>query len=262
MQEEQISPLQVRTEVKPSRSKVIPITSISDLGTIVGDIQNQLTLLINKLEEEVSPEFKALMEGFVNKANETEKVKVNLENLANSHEEIKSEITKVRETNRNLVQELQCAREILKNLERDLEISRKSFKQAEENYKEKINVLNKKINDYELKLSTIEEEKNASVNDKEKTRQELLDQKYNFHQKEQEITIERDNLKKQIEELELLLKDQTEKLELKTKELDYKDVLLKELIKKTMSEKLFLTSSEDSKNNPLLQAKKKKFIFF
>ena len=60
MPDESISPTISKTDVKLSmRKNVIPITSISDLGTIVGDIQNQLSLLIGKLESDVSPEFKA-----------------------------------------------------------------------------------------------------------------------------------------------------------------------------------------------------------
>ena len=70
---------------------------------IVGDVQNQLTLLMRKLEEDVSPEFKALMEGYVNKANEAEELKVKLENIGLTHESLNVEIEKIRETNRNLV---------------------------------------------------------------------------------------------------------------------------------------------------------------
>src|SRR3989338_2972569 len=192
MPEELITQNPSRSEGKLlNKSNVIPITSISDLGTIVGDVQNQLTLLINKLNSEVSPEFKALMEGFINKANETESVKVRLEDTATSYDEVKAEVAKVRETNRTLINELQTT------------------------------------------LGKFEEEKAIQASEQEKLRQETLDQKYNFHQKEQQLTIEKDNLRKQLDEAERLLKEQSETLDLKSKELDYKDVLLNQLIRQT-----------------------------
>ena len=263
-----------KTDTKlSSRKNVIPITSISDLGNVVGDIQNQLTLLINKLDSDVSPEFKALMEGYVNKANESEEYKVNLENIKTSHEEIKAEIAKVRETNRSLIYELQNAREVLKKLEQELNNYQESAKKAEEGYKSKIKDITRQNQEQENKIKHLEEEKSKvheEMNTKfseleqehQKLRQELLDQNFNFHQKEQELTIERDNLKKQVEEFEVLLKDQSEKIEFKSKEVEYKDALLNQLIKKATTEKLKTQNFQEIQDSKEKQQKKQKFWFF
>ena len=264
MPEELITQNPSRSEGKLSnKSNVIPITSISDLGTIVGDVQNQLTLLINKLNSEVSPEFKALMEGFINKANETESVKVRLEDTATSYDEVKAEVAKVRETNRTLINELQNAREILKKLETELNTFQNTAKKTEEDYKDKVKNLTKQIQEFETTLGKFEEEKAIQASEQEKLRQETLDQKYNFHQKEQQLTIEKDNLRKQLDEAERLLKEQSETLDLKSKELDYKDVLLNQLIRQTTSDKLRpLSNNEEPENNLTKAEKKRKFWFF
>lgn len=251
-----------KTDIKASnRNNVIPITSISDLGNIVGDIQNQLTLLLNKLNSDVSPEFKALMEGYINKANESEETKVNLETIKSSHEELKTEITKVRETNRTLIQELQVAREILKKLEQELNLQHEVSKKTEESFKEKVNKLSKQNQEFETSAKKLEEEKANFNTEQEKLRQELLDQSFTFHQKEQELTIRVDNYKKQVEEHDLLLKEQSEKLELKTKEAEYKDALLNQLIKKATTEKLRIQGFETTLLEEK-QDKKRKAWFF
>jgi chromosome segregation ATPase len=263
MPEELTTQNSTRSDSKSStRSNVIPITSITDLGTIVGDIQNQLTLLVNRLNSEVSPEFKALMEGFINKANETESTKVRLEDLTTSYDEVKAEVAKVRETNRTLVNELQHAREILKKLESELNTFQSTAKKTEEGYKDKIKNLTKQIQEFESTIGKSEEEKTSMIAEQEKLRQETLDQKYNFHQKEQQLTIEKDNLRKQLDEAERLLKEQSETLDLKSKELDYKDVLLNQLIRQTTSDKLKPLSHEEPENNLIKSEKKKKFWFF
>lgn len=251
-----------KTDIKASnRNNIIPITSISDLGNIVGDIQNQLILLLNQLNSDVSPEFKALMEGYINKANESEETKVSLETIKSSHEELKTEITKVRETNRTLIQELQIAREILKKLEQELNSQQEISKKTEGDFKEKINKLSKQNQEFEINIKKLEEEKSNFTIEQEKLRQELLDQSFIFHQKEQELTIRTDNCKKQVEEYELLLKEQSEKLELKIKEAEYKDALLNQLIKKATAEKLRIQGLEDILPEEKQEKKRKAWFF-
>ncbi len=261
-----------KTEIKlTQRKNVIPITSLSDLGTVVGEIQNQLTLLIGRLENDVSPEFKALMEGYINKANETEELKVKLENIISSSEGLKTEITKVRDTNRNLIHELQSTREALKRIELEFNNFQESAKKTEEEFKAKVKKITQENNDFESKIKLLEEEKSSLerqyetklqevTENLEKVRQGMLDQNYKFHQSEQEITIQRDNLSKQVEEFSILLKDQAEKLELKTKEVEYKDALLNQFIKQATTEKLKLQNQlTENKDKP---EKKNKLWFF
>src|SRR3989338_6829750 len=191
--EEGLTPtLTAKNEVKlPGKKNVIPITSLSDLGTVVGDIHNQICELIEKLDNDVSPEFKALMEGYVNKANETEELKVNLGNITSKYEEQKTEILKIRETNRNQIHELQNAREILKKLESELNTFQTISKKNEEEYKERIKTLSGENQELENELNIVEEEKfnvkeeieskySEMATSNEKLRQELLDQKFKF----------------------------------------------------------------------------------
>lgn len=247
-----------KSEIKLSgRKNVIPITSLSDLGTVVGEIQNQLSLLIEKLNDEVSPEFKALMEGFVNKANEAEELKVNIENTKNKYDELQAELTQIRSTNRNLIQELQSARETLRVLESQFNTFQAATNKAEEENKNKIELLTKHKLEYENKVKQLEIEKEELKQCHEEQRQALLDQNFNLRQNENELMSHRDNLKKQVDEFELLLKEQQEQIELRTKELEYKDALFKELIKQATLEKL-KPQVRDMESNEDKQQKRKK----
>ncbi len=271
MNEEVLIPAPAKAEVKlPGKKNVIPITSLSDLGTVVGDIHNQICELVEKLDSDVRPEFKALMEGYVRKANETEELRVNLDNISLKHEEQKTEIIKIRETNRNLIHELQSARDILKKLENDLTTFQSISKKTEEEHKEKIRLLTEENVQLLNELNLSDEEKNTIQGEvegkyselstaNEKLRQELLDQKFKYHQSEQELIIERDNLKKQMEEMDTVLKDHIEKLELKSKEADYKDALLNQFIKQTTTDKFKEKEFASLNNTQDKTQKKKKF---
>ena len=227
------------TNLKSSLKKnVIPISSIADLGNAISEIQNQLCLLIGKSEGEVSSELKALMEGYINKANESVELKVKLESLNGLSEELKTEIARLRETNRNLIHELQNAREILKNLEVEFNTLQASSKKAEQEYKEKIKELKNQNEEYENISNQREDEMTQIKLEHENSRQELLDQNFKYRQNEQELIIQLDNFKKQVEEFEILLKEQKEEIEFKTKEIEYKDALLNQLIKQATTEKL------------------------
>lgn len=262
MPEEIVSTPLTKSDVKISLKKnVIPITSLSDLGTVVGDIQNQITLLIEKLNNDVSPEFKALMEGYVNKANESESIKVNLEDITSRCEALKIEIANVRETNRNLVHELQSARETLRNLESQLNNYQTSSKKNEEEYRNKIKTLKVQNEEYENKIKEMETKLATVTDTHEKLRQELLDQNFEYKQAEQELISERDSLRKQLDEFEILLKEQSEQLGLRIKEIEYKDALLNQLVKQATTEKLKMTAHEED-NVKSEVPKKKGFLSF
>ena len=268
MPDEVISQTVAKSETKPAiRKNVIPITSISDLGNVVGDIQIQINQVINKLNAEVSPEFKALMESYVKKANEAEELKISLANIISSHEELKAEITKVRETNRNLVQELHSAKEILKNLEFEFNTYQESSKKNEELLREKMKRLTVQNHETESKLKELEEEKENILKEgdskiyeyiqyQEQLRQELLDQSYKFSKREQELLLERESIIKQLKGFEFLIKEQNEKVELKSKEVEYKDALLNQLIRHTTNEKL-INQEDESKTKDIKNQKKR-----
>ena len=249
----------LKAELKPTRKNVVSITSVSDLGSAVSEIQNQLCTLIAKLDNDVSPEFKALMEGYVNKANETEGLKVNLESTSSKYEELKGEINKLRETNRNLIHELQNTRETLRSLESELNNFQDIAKRSEDDYKEKIKTLTKQNQEYETKTKTLETKITELKDSQDSIRQEYADQNFKYRQNEQELVIEKENLKKQLEEFDMILAEQKEQIEFKTKEAEYKDALLNQLIKKTTTDRAMAQETTDSKEP---EEKKKKGWFF
>ena len=258
--DEVISPPLSKSEIKPlSRKNVIPITSISDLGGIVAEIQNQLGALIAKLDNDVSPEFKALMEGYVNKANETEELKVNLENTSSKHEELRGEVNKLRETNRNLIRELQNTRETLRNLENELNNFQDITKRNENDHRDKIRNLTKQNQEYETQVKALETKIVELKESQDSLKQEYSDQSFKYRRNEQELIIEKENFKKQVEEFEVLLTEQKEQIEFKTKEAEYKDALLNQLIKKTTTDRALAQEATDNTKEP--EPKKKKGWF-
>ena len=72
-----------------------------------------------------------------------------------------------------------------------------------------------------------------------------MDQSFKRKHGEQELLIERDNLKKQVEEFELLLKEQEEQIDYKSKELEYKDAFINQLIKQSTTGKLKADNQEE-----------------
>ena len=257
---------------KPLKKSLNPLTSILELEDAISVMQNQMNTLLEKVTDNVSPEFKALMESYIKKANEAEELKVNLENMRLHHEELKSEIFKVRETNRNLVHELQNAREALKNLEHEFRSLSVNFNKDEEEYKNKIQVLTAKLQEFEKKLQSSEEENKEVKKETEKTisnlileneklKQENHDQSFNFRQQELELITQKDNLKKELDELMGLLREQNEQSELKTKEIEYKDALINQFIKRGVADKLTMNSS-DSPDKQNDKKHKKRAGFF
>ena len=243
------------------RKNVIPITSISDLGSVVNELQSQLNLLIGNLSNNTTPEFKALMEGYVNKANEVEELKIKIENTLSRHEELKSETSKVRETNRNLIHELQCTRDTLKNLEYNLNTFQASSNKREEEYKEAIQNLDQQIEEYEKNKKELELKIKEIIDSQGRVKQEAQDQNFKFKQTEMELITERDNLRKQLKEFELLLNEQHEQLEFKTKEVEYKEALLNQFIKQNALDKLPVKNTEPITNKDNQNNKRKKWPF-
>ena len=240
-----------------TKKNVISMKTVSELPFSVQEIRDLLIDVLEKLENnEINPEFRALMEAYVNKANEAEELKVNLSGIAGRYEQLKSEINQLRETNRNLISELQSAREALKKLELELNSLEEVHKLSDNSLKEKITELNRqkieyenKFHEYEARTKQFYEEKLKMMQEienkfvkfaesHEKSKQELLDQNFKLRQSEQELSIAKDNLQKQVHMLEKLLSEQTEELELKTKEVEYKEAILNQLIKQKTLGKL------------------------
>lgn len=232
-------------------------------GYLVDDIQNQLILLMRKLEGEVSPEFKALMEGYVNKANEAEELKVKLENISSTQEGMVEEIEKIRETNRNLIHELNSGRDVIRDLEFQLSNLQVAVKKSEEEYKEKIDSLKEENKEYKEKTKKSDEEKAIIKEENERMKMEVSSQNFEFRQKEREMAGEIESLNKQLDEQEVIILEQREQVDFKTKEIEYKEALLNQLIKQTTNEKFNFKPvvTEDNLMEDL-KPKKRKFGVF
>lgn len=221
----------------------------SDLKSVINDLSSQIVMLSRKLEcEDVTPEFKALMDGYIKKANESEELKVKLENLTYSCEIVKADLIQLRDLNRNLSGELQLAREAIRNFETQINMLQMANDEREKLHKEKVKEITKKSQDYEDKISELEQNKSEIKNQTEKRiveliktqenlKQEISDMDFDFRQRERDLINEIDNLNKQVKEFERLNREQQEKIELKTKEAEYKATLLNQMAKNMSKDK-------------------------
>lgn len=228
----------------PIVKNIIPFQKKNDdLSAMISDLQEQLSLLNKKLDgNDATPEFKALMEGYIKKANESEEVKARLQSINDSYDLLKSDLVQLRELNRNLTQELNESREKMRDLEYQINSLETGSLQLENNQKEKYREAQKKIQTFEEKMFDLEKEKNTLKNQYEKRimeliksqeslKQELSDMDFDFRQRERELIAEIDDLNTRTKDYENILKEQEEKLSFKTKEAEYKASLLDQMAK-------------------------------
>ena len=113
--------------------------SVSD---ILGDIKSELKVLAEKTDHKVSPEFSALMDGYVSKANESETLRVKYQHVETHFEELKMELKTQKSNSRQLVGDLDSAREALKLTELDLAKSKKEHEQTKKDFQDRVDLMN------------------------------------------------------------------------------------------------------------------------
>lgn len=217
----------------------------SALRSIIAELQSQIALLDHRLHtEDVTPEFKALMEGYIKKANESEELKVKLEDANTKLETAKCDLTQLRDANRDLTNELNSTRETLRDFEDKIQNNERMSESAKSEQRSKLLDYRKKIDEAEDKVVRLEDEKSEIkeqmekrvvelIKSQENLKQEISDMDFDFRQRERDLINEVDKQGKQIKEYEKIVKEMEEKLELKTKEAEYKATLLDQIAKQS-----------------------------
>jgi chromosome segregation ATPase len=221
-------------ELTPETSSLPALPS--DVEMKLSKIEKQLRHIAERQSSTVSPEFNALMDGYVNKANESQEFKVKYTHLETVHDELQTEYKKTLEENKKLKQDNEAAREALRMSEADLQRLRKDLEIAKQRAEEHINNLVQERESLKSKNKQFFEDQEKLQKELNEQKSELLEHRYKTKQLEQEKHVELENQKRLVKEANKLGDELKEKLELRTREVEYKDALLNQLIKQVSTE--------------------------
>lgn len=199
-------------------------------------IQNQISSLIDKQNSGVSAEFNALMDGYVNKANQSQEFKVKFEHVENLYEDLKIEAKTLKEENKKLKADADAAKEALRMSELDLQRNRKETDNARNNYEEQVSTLIEERERLKTKVKQLNDRTEKAAQEYNDLKAELLEHKYKAKQLEQEKQVELETQKRSIRETNKIIEELKEKLDLRTREVEYKDALLNQLIKQVSAD--------------------------
>jgi predicted nucleic acid-binding Zn-ribbon protein len=222
----------------------------SNLAGILENIQDEIQAIAQKQASQVSPEFNALMDGYVNKANESEILKVKHEHMQNQYEEMKLELKATKDLNRQLSSDLDAAREALRLSESDLHQYKRDHDQSRAQYEEKISALNEERDRLKIKVRDLLDLKEKSASDYNNLKAELLEYRHKSKQVEQEKSVEVESSRRTVREHEKIIEELKEQLDLRTREVEYKDALLNQLIRQASVD----GKSQDDLGQGILQA--------
>jgi hypothetical protein len=208
----------------------------SSFGNKLEKIESQLTAIVDKQKNGVSAEFNALMDGYVNKANESQEFKVKANHLESLYEELKIEAKTLKEENRKYRADLEATKEALRMSESDIKRFKNEAEHSKLNYQEQINNLNEEKEKFRSKLKEVQGQNDQNIQNYNAIKSELLEQKYKVKQFEQEKQVDEETNKRTGRESSKLIDELKEKLELRTREVEYKDALLNQLIKQVSVE--------------------------
>ncbi len=206
------------------------------LGNRLKRIEEQLLSIYERQKSGVSAEFSALMDGYVNKANESQEFKVKFENIFGQFEELKIEFKTQREENKKLKLDMDAAKEALRSSETELQRNRKDTENNKLRYDEQISDLIQEREKLKTKLKQLMDHQEKSAVDYNDLKAELLEFKYKTKQLEQEKEVEVETAKRSVRESNKIIDELKEKLDLRTREVEYKDALLNQLIKQVSAE--------------------------
>lgn len=220
-----------------------------ELALVVKDLKDEIRDLTEHKSQEVSSEFKALMDGYVSKANESEGFKVKYEHIVGNQEELKVEIKEVKENNKRITSDLEATREALRHSEADLKASQNQASYAAKDYQEQIANLSQDKSTLKEKLQKLEELKDAAAHQSEvkiaelnkeieELRDELLEANHKNKKLEQEVLIDQENFERSLRDSEGLIKELKEQLDLRTREIEYKDALLNQIVRDASNDTL------------------------
>ncbi len=211
----------------------------ADVENQLINIEKQLSEIVDKQKNGVSAEFNALMDGYVNKANESQEFKVKSQHLEGLYEELKIEAKTLKESNKKLKEDLEATKEALRMSESDIKRLKIESETAKTNYKDQINNADEERDTLKSKLKELQLQNDQNIQNYNNIKSELLEQKYKVKQFEQEKQVEEETQKRTTRETSKLIEELKEKLELRTREVEYKDALLNQLIKQVSVEDNF-----------------------
>ncbi|NBW00035.1 MAG: hypothetical protein EBR67_11150, partial [Proteobacteria bacterium] len=202
-------------------------------SNLLGDIKSELKVLAEKQEHKVSPEFSALMDGYVIKANESETLRVKYQHVESHYEELKLELKTQKTQNRQLGSDLDSVREALKLSELELSKFKRDFDHTRQDFQDKSDALQ---NEKEALLRKIKE----LMTWKETTEQlcnemkaELVEYNHKVKQLQQENLIEKQTAERSLREGQKVIQELKEQLELREREASYKNALIEQLVRQT-----------------------------
>jgi chromosome segregation ATPase len=217
------------------------MTEENNLPAVMSESPDALEASLKKIEKHlnqlmeqqggVSAEFNALMDGYVNKANESQEYKVKYEQLNSQYEEFRLEFKTLKEENKKFRSELESAREALRSSEADLQRQKKEVDVQKKAFEEQISEFVEERERLKSRLKQLTDFKEKSSADYNKLKSELLELQFSKKQSDQERQVAVETADRAVKESSKAVDELKEKLELRTREIEYKDALLNQLIK-------------------------------
>lgn len=202
----------------------------------LSQIQKQIDSIADRQKSGVSAEFNALMDGYVNKANESQSYKVKFEHLEGLYEELNLEHRTFKEELKKNRTDLEASKEALRMSEADLQRAKRDAENNRLQYEEQISNLVEEREKLKTKVKQLMDQKEKSAQEYNDLKAEVLETKYRVKQLEQEKQVEVETQKRTARETTKIIEDLKEKLDLRTREVEYKDALLNQLIKQVSAE--------------------------
>lgn len=220
------------------------------LKSALTKIESQLANILNKQQSGVSAEFNALMDGYVNKANESQEFKVKFEQLVTQFEDTKIEFKTLKESNRKYKEDLEAAREALRASEADLQRVKKEIITNKKIYDDQFSEFTDERERLKTKVKQLTDQKDKVTNDYTQIKTEYMEIQYKVKQAEQEKQVASESAKRTVKEANKVVDELKDKLELRTREIEYKDALLNQLIKQISSEDSLAEAMKQDIKNP------------
>ena len=203
------------------------------VNSLLEEIRSELKVIGEKQEQKVSPEFNALMDGYVSKANESESLKAKYTHVESHYEELKLELKNQKSLYRQVAADMDATREALKLSELDVSKYKRDLEQSKFDFEQKIaelidqrDALGEKVKE----LTAWKEQNDFTSNE---LKSEILEHKHKIKQLEQERQIEKETTSRKLRESERLVQELKQQLDLREREASYKNALLEQLIKQT-----------------------------
>ena len=166
------------------------------VGTALEKIEEQLTSLVDRQKNGVSAEFNALMDGYVNKANESQEYKVKATHFESVYEELKTETKTLKEENKKFKTDLEATQEALRMSESDIKRLKNEAETYEKNHQEQVAGLVEEREVLKQRLKEVQIQNDQNLQNYNAVKSELLEQKYKLKQIEQERQVEEESQKR------------------------------------------------------------------